>query len=61
MWEQAQAPTALSNAFLAPPPPSMLELFARAGRERALADRIVSGFGNAEAMLAMLAPEPAAL
>jgi hypothetical protein len=61
MWEQAQAPTALSNAFLAPPPPSMLELFARAGREPALADRIVSGFGNAEAMLAMLAPETAAL
>lgn len=61
MWAQAQAPTALTNAFLAPPSASMLEVFARAGHQPALADRIVSGFGNAEAMLALLAPEPAAL
>lgn len=60
LWEAAEAPTMLSNALLEPPPPAVIDLLVRAGRDQALADRFVSGFGDPEGMLATFAAEPAA-
>lgn len=56
MWAQAEAPTTLTNAFLGPPPPHVIDLLVRASTDRCLADRIVDGLGHPEDMLAMLAP-----
>jgi 2-polyprenyl-6-methoxyphenol hydroxylase-like FAD-dependent oxidoreductase len=60
MWEQAQAPCALSNALLEPPPAHVLELLVRAGHDQQLADRFADGFGHPEHMLQLLAPVNAA-
>jgi 2-polyprenyl-6-methoxyphenol hydroxylase-like FAD-dependent oxidoreductase len=60
LWAAAAAPTMLSDALLAPPPPEVFNVLARAAQDQAMADRFVSGFGDPEGMLAMLAPEPAA-
>jgi 2-polyprenyl-6-methoxyphenol hydroxylase-like FAD-dependent oxidoreductase len=56
MWAAAHAPTLLSNALVQPPPPHLVDLFARASHDQRLADRFANGFGEPEAMLTMLAP-----
>lgn len=61
MWAQAEAPTTLTNAFLEPPAPHVVELLARASADTRLADEVVSGLADPEGMLALLAPEPAAV
>jgi len=61
MWAQAQAPTRVTDTLLAPPRPHVLELFARAGHDPALADRLVSGLGAPEDMLSLLTPAAAAV
>lgn len=58
LWAAAAAPTTFTNAFLAPPPPHVLELLTRASSDPALADRFVNGFAEAEKMLALLTPQP---
>lgn len=56
MWAQAEAPWALSNALLEPPPPHVLDVLARAGDDPDLAARVADGFGHPERMLELLAP-----
>lgn len=60
LWRVAEAPTTLSNALLEPPSQQVVDVLLRASRDQATADRLVSGFGDPEDMLSMLAPEPAA-
>jgi 2-polyprenyl-6-methoxyphenol hydroxylase-like FAD-dependent oxidoreductase len=59
LWAAAAAPTMLSNALLAPPPPEVLTVLAQAANDQAMADRFVSGFGDPEGMLGLFAPAPA--
>lgn len=59
-WAAAAAPTMLSNALLELPAEAMIDTLIRATQDQAVADRFVSGFGDPEGMLALLAPEPAA-
>ena len=56
MWAQAEAPTTLTNAFLEPAPPHVVDLLVRASTDRDLGHRIVDGFGHPEDMLPMLTP-----
>lgn len=56
MWQQAEAPTTLTNTFLDPPPPHVLDLLVRASTDRCLATQIVDGIGHPEDMLALLTP-----
>ncbi|MDQ4138724.1 MAG: monooxygenase [Actinomycetota bacterium] len=60
LWQVAAAPTLLSNALLEPPSPPVVDVLVRATQDPSVADRFVSGFGDPEGMLAMLAPERAA-
>ena len=60
LWQVAAAPTLLSNALLEPPSPPVIDVLVRATQDPSVADRFVSGFGDPEGMLAMLAPERAA-
>jgi 2-polyprenyl-6-methoxyphenol hydroxylase-like FAD-dependent oxidoreductase len=59
LWDAAAAPTALSNALLEPPTAAVIATLVRAAQDEAAADRFVSGFGDPEGMLALLAGEPA--
>ena len=60
LWEAAEAPTVVSNALLEPPSQQVIDVLLRASGDQATADRVVSGFGDPEDMLSMLAAEPAA-
>lgn len=60
LWGAAVAPTMLSNALLEPPTQPVIDVLVRATQDATVADRFVSGFGDPEGMLSMLAPEPAA-
>jgi len=59
LWAAASAPTALSNALLEPPTEAVVDVLFRACGDPATADRFVSGFGDPEDMLALLAGERA--
>jgi 2-polyprenyl-6-methoxyphenol hydroxylase-like FAD-dependent oxidoreductase len=59
LWTIAQPPTILTNALLAPPAAHVIDILGRATQEQELADRFVSGFGDPEAMLELLAPPDA--
>jgi len=48
LWEAAQAATEWTNATLQPPPPHVIELFAAAARNQALADELTENFGAPE-------------
>lgn len=57
LWDHARHVVAWSNAFLAPPPPHVAGLFARAARNPRLADAFVSNFNDPVAMWESLADE----
>jgi 2-polyprenyl-6-methoxyphenol hydroxylase-like FAD-dependent oxidoreductase len=60
LWDHARHVVEWSNAFLAPPPPHVLELFGRAAEDKRVADAFVSGFHDPVAMWAVLSsPESA--
>ncbi|AXB44764.1 styrene monooxygenase/indole monooxygenase family protein [Amycolatopsis albispora] len=54
LWEHARHVVEWSNAFLAPPPPHVVELFGRAAEDKRIADAFVSGFHDPVAMWAVL-------
>ena len=54
MWAAAEAPTILSNALLEPPTPAAQDILFGASRDQTVADRFAAGFGEPEALLAML-------
>lgn len=54
LWDHARHVVEWSNAFLAPPPPHVMELFGRAAGDKRIADAFVSLFHNPVAMWAML-------
>jgi hypothetical protein len=58
LWAAAQAPTVLSNALLAPPPPHVADVLRRASEDQQVADRFCAGFGEPESLLDMLSSEP---
>jgi hypothetical protein len=61
MWEMAGPVTAWSNAFLQPPPDHVLELLGAATADKAVADALIGGFADPQAMWRRLAtPERAA-
>ncbi|MFH9349573.1 styrene monooxygenase/indole monooxygenase family protein [Kitasatospora sp. NPDC017646] len=55
LWEHARHVVEWSNAFLAPPPPHVRELFGRAAADKRIADAFVSRFHDPEAMWGVLA------
>jgi 2-polyprenyl-6-methoxyphenol hydroxylase-like FAD-dependent oxidoreductase len=55
LWEHAASVVAWSTAFLAPPPPHALDLFAAAARDRRVANAFVSAFNDPELMWRTLA------
>jgi 2-polyprenyl-6-methoxyphenol hydroxylase-like FAD-dependent oxidoreductase len=61
MWAVAQAPCAVTNAFLAPPAPHVVEVLLRAATDRTLADRIVEGFADPSDLLRLFSPAVAAV
>jgi hypothetical protein len=50
MWAMAGPVTEWSNAFLQPPPDHVLELLGAAGSDKAVADALVNGFADPQAM-----------
>jgi 2-polyprenyl-6-methoxyphenol hydroxylase-like FAD-dependent oxidoreductase len=48
LWETGRAATEWTNATLLPPPPYVIELFAAAGQNRAIADELVGNFDAPE-------------
>jgi len=48
LWEAGRAATEWTNATLQPPPPHVMELFAAAAQNKALADELVENFGAPE-------------
>ena len=48
LWEAGRAATEWTNATLQPPPPYVMELFAAAAQNKALADELVENFGAPE-------------
>jgi len=61
MWDMAGPVTEWSNAFLQPPPDHVLELLGAATADKAVADALVGGFADPQAMWRRLAtPERAA-
>lgn len=48
MWEGTQAATEWTNATLQPPPPYVMELFAAAAQNKAIADELIDNFGAPE-------------
>jgi 2-polyprenyl-6-methoxyphenol hydroxylase-like FAD-dependent oxidoreductase len=59
MWAFAGPVTALTNAFLQPPPPHVVELLEAATAQQAVADAFVAGFAD-PVRLAHLLGTPAA-
>ena len=60
MWEMAGPVTEWSNAFLQPPPDHVLELLGTATADKAVADALIGGFADPQAMWRRLAtPERA--
>ncbi|EWM12207.1 styrene monooxygenase/indole monooxygenase family protein [Kutzneria sp. 744] len=61
LWDHARHVVEWSNAFLAPPPPHVTELFGRAAEDKRVADAFVSGFHDPVAQWAVLSsPDGAA-
>ena len=61
MWQMAGPVTEWSNAFLQPPPEHVLELLGAATVDKAVADALIGGFADPQAMWRRLAtPERAA-
>ena len=61
MWQMAGPVTEWSNAFLQPPPEHVLELLGAATADKAVADALIGGFADPQAMWRRLAtPERAA-
>jgi Styrene monooxygenase A putative substrate binding domain len=48
LWDAGRAATEWTNATLQPPPPYVMELFAAAAQNKALADELVENFGAPE-------------
>ncbi|WP_137992763.1 styrene monooxygenase/indole monooxygenase family protein [Streptomyces vilmorinianum] len=54
LWDHARHVVEWSNAFLAPPPPHVMELFGRAAGDKQIADAFVGRFHDPVAMWAVL-------
>jgi hypothetical protein len=55
MWKMAGPVTEWSNAFLQPPPPHIVDVLASAAVDQAVADAVVGGFADPQAMWRRLA------
>lgn len=61
MWDMAASVTEWSNAFLQPPPDHVMEVLGAATADKAVADALIGGFADPQAMWRRLAtPERAA-
>jgi hypothetical protein len=54
-FKRVEASTMFSNMFLMPPPPHVIELFARAPAKQPLADRIAQGFDEPAGVVPLFA------